>query len=525
MKASQHSGVWLAVAAFCRAARAVSRRRALWSYRVGYAWERGGRWDEAGTAFTDACRLAPGLTYELPDPPQQWDRQSVRFARQLAFQGVKHQREGVVRGLFRRRSRVVPVVTGRTRRRWRHAAAHDQGALLHLLYLHHRDAVLPRTFARYERHGMPRNRLARAVRWYVGDVLVQSVRLVRHNGRYIRDTAGVPRLRQLRQMVRLAVSLPAMPENYYRYEWYRPDNQRRAGQYLHGHENSPVLYEMLSDIEQVAQAAPLADKVAFATRAHARGLPVVSTLAVVEHGQVVAAQPLPRADLFVKPLAGKRGVGAQKWRYEPADDRYARDGETVARDRFVEWLAGESVGQALLVQPCLDNHPDLAELALDALVTCRVITMTNERGAAEPVIATFRMPAVRDAVVDNMHRGGIAAPVLLDSGELGAATDYAVAGPAVRHPHHPVSGALIEGRTLPLWQQVRELVCRAHDSFHPRLLIGWDVTIGPDGPVLLEGNERPGVGGLQRLHDVPLGAHRFGELMAHHLVARYGMPD
>jgi hypothetical protein len=507
--------------------RAVSRRRALWSYRLGYALERAGRLDAAGAAFTTACALAPGLAYRLPDPPAVWDRPAVAFARSLAGYGIRYQREGAIRDLLQRRGRVVPVVLGGTRRRWEGAAPDDCAARLHLSYLRHREDYLPRFFARSERYRMPRTRLARAWRWYAGDVLAQSVRLARVNGRHVRDTTGVPVRRQLRELLALSVTLPALPESYYRYELYRPANRARAGGYLHGHENSPVLYELLSEVDNLAEVSPLTDKVAFADRARAHGLAVVPTLAVVEHGQLVtAAGPLPPADLFVKPLAGKRGLGAQKWRYLPEPDGYHRAGGTehVPRAEFLAWLAGRSVGQALIVQPCLANHPDLSDLALAAVVTCRIVTMTDEAGRPEPVIATFRMPAVPDTVVDNMHRGGIAAPVALDSGALGAASDYATAGPATRHTHHPASGGPIEGRKLPLWPELRELVCRAHTSFQPRLLVGWDVSIGPDRPLLLEGNERPGVGGLQRLHETPLGTHRFGELLAHHIARRTGVP-
>jgi hypothetical protein len=537
LKTSQRPVLWAVVAAACRAARVAGRRRALWTYRTGYAWQRAGRLDRAGAAFTAVCAMLPWLAYRLPDPPARWDHSAVAFARSLAVVGLRQQREGGLRELWQRRGRVVPVVTRATRRRWERRAATDCAARLHLLYLRHRDTYLPRYFARAGGYPMPRTRLARAWRWYAGDVLVQSLRLLRRNGRYVRTSAGVPRHRQLRELWWLSATLPSMPENYYRYELYRPRNRARAGHFLHGHENSPVLYEMLT-ADGIATVAPLTDKVAFAERAAACGLPVVPTVAVVEHGQVVVATPtMPPADLFVKPLTGKRGLGVHKWWYDAGADAYRpagadayrpageAGGEPVAavrREEFVTRLAEGSAGQALIVQPCLVNHPDLSDLALDAVVTCRIITMTDEQGCAEPVIATFRMAADRGSIVDNMHRGGIAAAVALDSGALGPASDYAITGPATRNRRHPVSGGLIDGRKLPLWEQVREVVCRAHDSFRPRLLVGWDVSIGPDGPVLLEGNERPGVGGLQRLHDVPLGAHRFGELLAHHLTRRFG---
>ena len=314
LKTSRRPRLWAAVAGACWGARAISRRRALWTYRAGYALERAGRLDRAGAAYTAACAMLPSLAYRLPDA-ERWDPSTVAFARSLTVVGLRQQQERGLRDLMQRRGRVVPVVTRATRRRWERAAATDPAARLHLLYLRHRDTYLRRYVGRAGGYALPRTRPARAWRWYAGDVLVQALRLVRLNGRYVRTAAGVPRHRQLRELLRLSVTLPSMPENYYRYELYRPANRARAGSYLHGHENSPVLYEMLAP-DGVATVAPLTDKVAFAERAAACGLPVVPTLAVVEHGQVVrAAEALPAGDLFVKPLAGKRGLGVRKWRY------------------------------------------------------------------------------------------------------------------------------------------------------------------------------------------------------------------
>lgn len=430
-----------------------------------------------------------------------------------------------LRAGLRRRERVVPVVLPATRRRWQQAPPDDWAAALHLHYLRHRDAYLPSYFAKFQAYPTPRNRLTRAWRWYVSDVLLQSVKLLRGEGRRLRAEAGVPLRRQLRDLLWLSVSLPSMPENYYKFELFRPGNRARAGDYLHRHETKGALYEMLAGRPDLDRFAPLNDKVAFAAHARAAGLPVVPTVALISDGAVSSeaapAGELPAADLFVKPLAGKGGRGAQRWRYLPDADRF-REGASagapeVPRDRLLRLLGDRSAGGPLLVQTCLTNHPDLADLALDAVPTCRIITMIDESGEPEPVIAIFRMPAVTGAIVDNMHRGGVAAPVEVDSGVLGPAAGYAT----TRHTHHPVSGGAIEGRKLPRWDEARELAVRAHRAFRPRVLVGWDLSVGPAGPVLVEGNEQPGVDGLQRLHDLPLGSHRFGELLAHHLAGAF----
>jgi hypothetical protein len=433
--------------------------------------------------------------------------------------------------VFQRRERVVPVVTPGRRRAWQRAAPEDRAAALHLRYLRHRDRVQPRYFARSGDYPMPRRGLARAWRWYASDVAIQSARLVRRNGGAVRRAAGVARWRQLVDLLWLSVTVPAMPEKYYTFEWYRPERRARVGEYLHRHETKGALYEMLAPVPaaDLEAVAPLNDKVAFAANAQRAGLPMVPTLAVVQGGGVtwsagdLPAGGLPGCDLFVKPTGGKGGRRAQKWAH--AGGRYHRaggapadvPGTDVPGTDVLERVAAEAGGAALMVQPCLANHPDLSDLALDAVVTCRIITILDESGEPEPVIAIFRMPASPGAVVDNMHRGGIAAPVAIASGVLGPASGYATAGPAIRHTHHPVTGAAIAGRKLPMWGAVRGLAVGAHRAFRPRVLVGWDISIGPGGPVLVEGNEQPGVDGLQRLHDLPLGCHRFGELLAFHL--------
>jgi hypothetical protein len=88
--------------------------------------------------------------------------------------------------------------------------------------------------------------------------------------------------------------------------------------------------------------------------------------------------------------------------------------------------------------------------------------------------------------------------------------------------HHPTTGAPIRGKRLPCWDEVKQLAVRAHGAFRPRVLIGWDIAITNEGPVIIEGNRGPDMDLMQRFMDVGFCAdgHRFGELLAYHLQAR-----
>jgi hypothetical protein len=79
---------------------------------------------------------------------------------------------------------------------------------------------------------------------------------------------------------------------------------------------------------------------------------------------------------------------------------------------------------------------------------------------------------------------------------------------------------------LPHWDEVKALAVRAHAAFAGRLMIGWDIAITEDGPVVIEGNRGPDMDLMQRFMETGFCSHhRFGELIAHHLMERgYGRP-
>jgi hypothetical protein len=129
------------------------------------------------------------------------------------------------------------------------------------------------------------------------------------------------------------------------------------------------------------------------------------------------------------------------------------------------------------------------------------------------------MPQKRGVAVDNIHAGGIAAPIDLKTGRLGRATDLGQRVTSRWHEQHPETGAPILGREMPHWQASLDLVRRAHEAFGDRVVVGWDIAILDDGPCLVEGNGRPDVDLMQRPHGVGLGNSRYGELIAYHVKA------
>lgn len=411
-----------------------------------------------------------------------------------------------------RRARVVPVRLPGTRGR----PAGDDLAYLRATYFAEREPLLK------EDPKVPYRRtpIGRAYAWFVEDVLAQSLRVVRRNGASVAATAGVSPLRQWLQVVWLALRIPTMPEDYYKFEFFLPTERGRAGRYLNRYETKVVLYGLANGLRPLGRKAPLTDKTRFEAHATAAGLPVIPTLLELSQGEVVRGGDLPSQDLFSKPRAGKGGRGARQWLFDPETQRYTRVGGkpcSLDADALMEALRNSSNKEDWIVQPRIQAHRELADLSLGVAITCRVITILDENDRPEPLVAAVRLPAVEGRAVDNIHAGGISAAVDVTSGTMGPATDLGVEAGRGRLDTHPITGAAIAGRALPCWDEVLTLVVRAHEAFRPRVLVGWDVCITDDGPILVEGNSQPCVDHIQRTHAAPLGDHRFTTLLAWHV--------
>ena len=71
------------------------------------------------------------------------------------------------------------------------------------------------------------------------------------------------------------------------------------------------------------------------------------------------------------------------------------------------------------------------------------------------------------------------------------------------------------------WPAIRDVAISTHHAFPHRTLIGWDIALTGNGPIVLEGNSNLDVMFLQRVHDAPAGKGRLGELMNFHLNTLY----
>jgi hypothetical protein len=334
------------------------------------------------------------------------------------------------------------------------------------------------------------------------------------NGPTIRRRGGKSVSAQLLDQLRLYFSAGILPPWYYVFSLHEDACSKTARSFLQRFETKPCIFPLL----KVPRGSPLNDKAQFAEYCAQHRVRCVETIMQIDG--VIPKQVLPDRDLFVKRRRGRGGRGAERWDRVAPFTFASPTGERLGLRSLLKRLAAVSRKAALIVQPRLTAHRSLSDLSTGALPTVRIVTCLDERRKPEVIGAVFRMGVGDNVTVDNLHAGGIAAAVALDSGRLSRATNLGTDARLGWLAAHPDTGAAIEGRGLPFWDDVKSFVIDAHRAFADRVVIGWDVAILEDGPILIEGNGNPDMDILQRFMRTGLREHRFGALLDHHLRLR-----
>lgn len=140
----------------------------------------------------------------------------------------------------------------------------------------------------------------------------------------------------------------------------------------------------------------------------------------------------------------------------------------------------------ILVEEVIRQHDDLAAVCPGTVNTTRVTAFFD--GEKTHILAMAQKFG-RGAVSDQMTFGGFYTMLDENGHALGAGYD------SHGHVHelHPDSGARIADFQLPLIDEVKAFVDRVARVVPQVQYVGWDIVVGPEGPVLVEGNWGAGV--------------------------------
>ena len=338
------------------------------------------------------------------------------------------------------------------------------------------------------------------------------------NGRIVARRSGRSVGLQFVDQIRISMTVGLLPPWYYIFELFLSTNRSAADDFLTRAETKQCIFPILSTPPDAT--SPLGDKADFALFCQQNHLFTVPVILVARKGDIqwIQFEELPRCDLFLKPVGGRGGRGAERW--DCAGEKFRNmAGDEIDAEELLDRIGLRSNGIDLMLQPRIANHPGLEGFSNGALTTVRVLSCLDEKGEPEIVGAVFRMAIGSNRTVDNFHAGGILAAVELDQGLLGRASNLGTDARLGWLDAHPDTGRKIAGERVPLWNDVKDLALHAHRIFNDRAIIGWDIGISTEGPILVEGNYGPDVDMMQRPTGLPFGQHRFTHLIAHHLRA------
>jgi hypothetical protein len=180
------------------------------------------------------------------------------------------------------------------------------------------------------------------------------------------------------------------------------------------------------------------------------------------HGTIVTKEPV-----------GQAGTGVHRYHAAEIED-------------WSGFHAGLLTRGELLIEEVIVQHADLAAVCPGTVNTTRVTAFFDGRRTH---ILAMAQKFGRGAVSDQMTFGGFY--TMLDDEGHAVGPGYDSHGHV--HRIHPDSGFVIGDFQLPLIDEVKAFVDQVARVVPQVQYVGWDIVVGPDGPVLVEGNWGAGV--------------------------------
>ncbi|MBM1220335.1 hypothetical protein JQU17_08195 [Ponticoccus sp. SC2-23] len=194
--------------------------------------------------------------------------------------------------------------------------------------------------------------------------------------------------------------------------------------------------------------------------------------------------------LFAKPDKGSRSVGSARIdSFDAATDTLKiGNGQSIKVADFAREII-EDYSDGFAFQHVVEQHPEATRVAGPAVGTVRVVTV-HDGEKANLLYALWKLPAP-NAMSDNFWQdGSLLAALNPDDGTIRTVRR----GTGIRQETldtHPTTGAAFDGFAIPMWDEVVKLATAAHDTLPKIGILGFDIALGKDGPLIVECNTNP----------------------------------
>ncbi|MBN2215327.1 MAG: hypothetical protein JW723_13900 [Bacteroidales bacterium] len=184
--------------------------------------------------------------------------------------------------------------------------------------------------------------------------------------------------------------------------------------------------------------------------------------------------------IFIKKASGSFG-GSNIYKINKAE---------ISNRNLMQELFRSVIKSGYLFQKTIEQHPVISAINPNCINSLRIDTFIDKDGNIDVISAFIRL-GLGDSIVDNISSGGCQVGIDVEKATL---NKYGYTNISVGYgkvlTSHPDTNVKFENYHLPFFRESLDLVKKAAELIFPVRLIGWDIAITPQGPVLIEGNRK-----------------------------------
>lgn len=292
---------------------------------------------------------------------------------------------------------------------------------------------------------------------------------------------------------------------YYEYGLWRPQLARQEKAAFVSDVGSVALNLRLSPMNRTNLSGFTSNKLLTGLALRAAGLPMQTPRAVFGTGFAIrGVEQLGNAaeiaawlrrdgslPAFGKPLHESLCIGAASLLFLEDNGKRVRfgDGKTVGIEVMAQEIASQ-FSRGYLFEPLIRQHPDVEALTGPAVGALRVVTLREPDGIQLLYVAQ-RLPAV-GAMTDGAQLDAPFSEALVDA-ETGGYIRVQNMGQMAteRLERSNVTGKAFAGVTLPFVREALEVAKAAHGLLTGAGVLGFDIALSTDGPLINEINSNP----------------------------------
>ncbi|HZK09924.1 MAG TPA: sugar-transfer associated ATP-grasp domain-containing protein [Clostridia bacterium] len=177
-------------------------------------------------------------------------------------------------------------------------------------------------------------------------------------------------------------------------------------------------------------------------------------------------------EVVIKPAFDMGGSGIEKLSAQEAKGIYTKLKEE----------------KKFLVEEVLKQHPEMSSINASSINTLRTCTCIDKEGKITILYMVLRIGR-KDSFIDNMSAGGLFTKITMD-GQI-THPCYSAQGFGSIYTHHPDTKLPFIGIQVPMIKEVKNFAIKLAEKNPDARYVGWDIAITPQGPVVIEGNDRP----------------------------------